>query len=255
MRSRIHGPSPGLAALRLPLACIPSARRRSRRLTHWPSRLMTTRPSRLMTTRSSRLMTTQSTRPSRLMTTRRPSRLMTTRPLRLMTTRHSRLMTTRPSRLMTTRPPIQRGPLPRHANCGRARQGHQNRRHTRYVTAFGRDCRGCLRAYATCSSQHLTVCAITCSSQHLAVCAITSPSRNPTPRASAGGEGPPQTTPLLSVRGCKWGSRPLSSITPHIPKQAGEDASFFSLQEMFWVFLLVSAMRIFCVKTMPKRLN
>ena len=29
---------------------------------------------------------------------------------------------------------------------------------------------------------------------------------------SAGGEGLPQTTPLLSVRGCKWGPTPLSSM-------------------------------------------
>ena len=29
---------------------------------------------------------------------------------------------------------------------------------------------------------------------------------------SAGGEGLPQTTPLLSRRGCKWGSNPLSSM-------------------------------------------
>ena len=30
--------------------------------------------------------------------------------------------------------------------------------------------------------------------------------------SSAGGEGLPQTTPLLSVRGCKWGPTPLSSM-------------------------------------------
>ena len=29
-----------------------------------------------------------------------------------------------------------------------------------------------------------------------------------------GGEGLPQTTPLLSRRGCKWGSNPLSSMIP-----------------------------------------
>ncbi len=41
--------------------------------------------------------------------------------------------------------------------------------------------------------------------------------------SSAGGEGLPQTTPLLSVRGCKWGPTPLSSMnivfyTPVMPR-------------------------------------
>jgi hypothetical protein len=44
---------------------------------------------------------------------------------------------------------------------------------------------------------------------------------HPTRRASAGGEGPPQTTPLLSVRGCEWGSNPLSSTTLHTPQTSG----------------------------------
>jgi hypothetical protein len=39
--------------------------------------------------------------------------------------------------------------LHRYANCGRAVLGHQSRRHSGYVTALGRDCRGCLRTYAT----------------------------------------------------------------------------------------------------------
>ena len=95
----------------------------------------------------------------------------------------------------------ERGPPPRYANCGRAIEGHQSRRHTGYVAALCRDCHGCLRPYATRSSQHLAVCAIPSSSQHLTVCAISSPfvRGHPTRRASAGGEGPPQTTPLLSV--------------------------------------------------------
>jgi hypothetical protein len=72
--------------------------------------------------------------------TPRPSHFMTLRPSRLMTSRPSRLMTPRISRphlgpghstLTTTRPP-----LPRYANCGRARLGHQSRRHSGYVTAW-----------------------------------------------------------------------------------------------------------------------
>jgi hypothetical protein len=78
----------------------------------------------------------------------RPSRLMTSRPSRLMTPRPSRLMCTRPSRpLGPGHPTIDHiaAPAPRHANCGRARLGHQSRRHTGYVAALCRDCRGCLR--------------------------------------------------------------------------------------------------------------
>jgi hypothetical protein len=99
-------------------------------------------------------------------------------------------------------------------------QAHGVRRDT------GRDCRGCLRPYATWSSQHLTVGAIPRSGQHLTVCAISSPSRHPTRRASAGGEGPPQTTPLLSVRGCERGSNPLSSNTLHTPHTSGRGRKF-----------------------------
>ena len=187
------------------------------------------------------------TRPSRLTTTR-PSRLMTSRPSRhhdltalaphgstaLVPHDHSALAPrdfaalVPPPRIRSPDPRFQRGPPPRYANCGRAIEGHQSRRHSGYVTALGRDCRGCLRIDATRSSQHLTVCAIPGPGQHLRVCAATSPSRHPTRRASAGGEGPPQTTPLLSVRGCERGSNPLSSIILHKPKQAGEDASSIS---------------------------
>ena len=35
---------------------------------------------------------------------------------------------------------------------------------------------------------------------------------------SAGGEGLPQTTPLLSSRGCKWGPNPLSSMNTYQPE-------------------------------------
>ena len=36
--------------------------------------------------------------------------------------------------------------------------------------------------------------------------------------SSAGGEGLPQTTPLLSSRGCKWGPNPLSSMNTYQPE-------------------------------------
>jgi hypothetical protein len=71
--------------------------------------------------------------------TPRPSRSMTSRPSRPMTSRPSRLMTPRPSR-----PHLGPGhstldhnaaPLPRYANCGRARPGHQSLRRSGYVTA------------------------------------------------------------------------------------------------------------------------
>ncbi len=48
-----------------------------------------------------------------------------------------------------------------------------------------------------------------------------------TRRASAGREGPPQTTLLLSVRKCEWGSNPLSSTTPHTPQTSGRGRKFF----------------------------
>ena len=187
-----------------------------------------------------------------------------------MTTRPSRLMTSRPSRLtshdytalaphdytalaphdftalaphdFTALAPLprarsldlrpERGPPPRYANCGRAIEGHQSRRHTGYVTALGRDCRGCLRIDATRSSQHLTVCAIpgpgqhltVCaipsSGQHLTVCAATSPSRHPTRRASAGGEGSTPNHPAALRSGMRMGfNSPGQHHTAHSPDE------------------------------------
>ena len=43
------------------------------------------------------------------------------------------------------------------------------------------------------------------------------------------GQGQPQPTLLLSVRGCEWGPTPLSSDTLPHPIRAGEDASSISL--------------------------
>jgi hypothetical protein len=62
-----------------------------------------------------------------------------------MTSRPSRLMTPRPSRPHLgpghSTPDHNAAPLPRYANCGRAKEGHESRRHSGYVTALGRDCR------------------------------------------------------------------------------------------------------------------
>ena len=165
-----------------------------------------------------------------------------------MTTRPSRLMTSRPSRLtshdytalaphdytalaphdFTALAPLprarsldlrpERGPPPRYANCGRAIEGHQSRRHTGYVTALGRDCRGCLRIDATRSSQYLTVCATPGPGQHLGVCAATSPSRHPTRRASAGGEGSTPNHPAALRSGMRMGfNSPGQHHTAHSP--------------------------------------
>ena len=166
-------------------------------------------------------------RPSRLMASR-PSRLMTSRPSRhhdltalaphgstaLVPHDHSALAPrdfaalAPPPRSRSPDPRLQRGPPPRYANCGRAIEGHQSRRHTGYVTALGRDCRGCLRIDATRSSQHLTVCAIPGPGQHLRVCAATSPSRHPTRRASAGGEGSTPNHPAALRSGMRMGFKP-----------------------------------------------
>ena len=134
-----------------------------------------------------------------------------------------------PPRTRSPNTRLQRGPPPRYANCGRAIEGHQSRRHTGYVTALGRDCRGCLRIDATRSSQHLTVCAIPGSGQHLRVCAATSPSRHPTRRASAGGEGSTPNHPAALRSGMRMGFEPPEQHhirTLHM--QAGEDASSIS---------------------------
>jgi hypothetical protein len=176
-------------------------------------------------------------RPSRLMASR-PSRLMTSRPSRhhdltalaphgstaLVPHDHSALAPrdfaalAPPPRTRSPDPRLQRGPPPRYANCGRAIEGHQSRRHTGYVTALGRDCRGCLRIDATRSSQHLTVCAIPGSGQHLRVCAATSPSRHPTRRASAGGEGSTPNHPAALRSGMKMGfNSPGQHHTAHSP--------------------------------------
>ena len=53
--------------------------------------------------------------------------------------------------------------------------------------------------------------------------------RAPNATSQQVGPGPPQPTPLLSVRGCKWGPTPLSSNTPSPrPIRAGEDTSSIS---------------------------
>jgi hypothetical protein len=66
---------------------------------------------------------------------------------------------------------------------------------------------------------------------------------HPTRRASGGGEGLPQTTPLLSVRGCKWGSRPLSSITSNTPPTGRERTQVLECPERtlnVFVLLIIS---------------
>ena len=53
--------------------------------------------------------------------------------------------------------------------------------------------------------------------------------RAPNATSQQVGPGPPQPTPLLSVRGCEWGPTPLSSNTPSPgPIRAGEDTSSIS---------------------------
>jgi hypothetical protein len=48
---------------------------------------------------------------------------------------------------------------------------------------------------------------------------------HPTRRVSAGREDLPQTTSLLSVRGCKWESNPLSSFTSYTATTRREDTT------------------------------
>ena len=118
-----------------------------------------------------------------------------------------------PPRTRSPNTRLQRGPPPRYANCGRAIEGHQSRRHTGYVTALGRDCRGCLRIDATRSSQHLTVCATPARASTSGSAPPQAPRGTQRDEPAQVGRVPPQTTPLLSVWGCKWGSNPLSSTT------------------------------------------
>ena len=167
---------------------------------------MTTRPSRLMTSRPSRLTSHDFTalaphgftahtlhdRTTLAPHDPRPSR-------RYLESGHSTLTSTRP-----TAP---------YANCGRARSGHQSRRHTGYVTAPGRDCRGCLRSTPT------DWAGTTWSAPSPARASTSRSAPSQAPRGTQRdepaqvGRVPPQTTPLLSVWGCKWGSNPLSSTT------------------------------------------
>jgi hypothetical protein len=95
MRSRNHGPSPGLTALRHPIACTPLARR----LTHWPSP------------------------PQDAAATHLHTGLGHATPLR------------------------QRDPHCPLCQLWTCQTGHQSRRHPGYVTALGRDYRGCLRLH------------------------------------------------------------------------------------------------------------
>ena len=53
--------------------------------------------------------------------------------------------------------------------------------------------------------------------------------RAPNATSQQVGQGQPQPTLLLSVRGCEWGPTPLSSDTLPHPIRAGEDASSISL--------------------------
>jgi hypothetical protein len=137
-----------------------------------------------------------------------------------------RRLTHRPSRLMTPRPTRRHNGLGLSTPCSKAahaaplrqlwtcQTGHQSRRHpgVRHCawSRLPRVPTPSLRA--RCRGPGATCHHPTCSSQHLAVCAITSPSREGTQRDESAQVSPPQTTPLLSVRGCEWNSNLLSSI-------------------------------------------
>jgi hypothetical protein len=131
-----------------------------------------------------------------------------------------------PSSGPAPRPLTSTRPKAPYANCGRATGRHQSRRHTGYVTALGRDCRGCLRTTPTDRAG---------TSWSAPSPARASTSRSAPPQAPRGtqrdepaqvGRVPPQTTPLLSVWGCKWGSNPLSSTTLHTPHTSGRGRKF-----------------------------
>ncbi len=135
---------------------------------------------------------------------------MIPRPSRLMTPRPSRLMTPRPSRLYlgpghpTLDPNAARGaPLCQLWTC-QTRAPKSQAHGVRH--GVGPDCRGCLRAYAYTTSMvpgtwGRPVTTPSCSSQHLTVCAISSPSSEGTQRdepAQVGGSTPNHPAALRS---------------------------------------------------------
>jgi hypothetical protein len=68
--------------------------------------------------------------------------------------------------------------------------------------------------------------------KHLGVFASPSPSSGGTQRDEPAQVGPvgggyPKPTPLLSVRGCEWGSKPLSSNIHSTPNTGGSEHKFF----------------------------
>jgi hypothetical protein len=203
MRSHIHGPSPGFAALRHPVASIPSVRR----LPQTMDPLQASRPCGILLLAAHRL---------------GAYRLSTPRPAP-------------PHRARSHDPPLQRGPrcpvmpivdVPNRAPKSQAhgvRHGAWSRLPRVPTPTQRARCQG---PGDDSSPHHLLEPAPRGLRHHKPL-----DRGHSTRRASAGGAGPPQTTPgpLLSVRGCEraqWGSKPLSSIIPHTPKQAGEDASW-----------------------------
>jgi hypothetical protein len=100
------------------------------------------------------------------------------------------------------------GQATRKANCGRAEAAPSRCRRVR--PGCHNDRAGC------CSEPGSKSCSTTPSPDHSSLVAPQPPRSTrghlDSAESSAGGEGLPQTTPLLSRRGCKWGSNPLSSM-------------------------------------------